>query len=304
MRANKYLTIVTAICSFFSVIIAIYIGKESNSIIYDVVMAIFGSALLGFIMSLIQYFAVRRESMEEFWTQAFKALNELRGVRPIAMDVPVELIAACVNEEKNNELNNRIQLQTSLERSDAMENLKRWISNNTSFPDVDGVSKEEMISQECNRLLLSSKETIQSSIESYKTISKYDTGLLDNAYGKLDFLFAKDLRKLAYDEVYKPIKESFNRIKKEAYHFELLEKNEGNFAVCSLKASELCDYFYEIKEKNEEDVFSKSYFQTKFDDITDALESFRCRIYRNANPEKAQRIPVTSLVRQAKQSKD
>ena len=41
-----------------------------------------------------------------------------------------------------------------------------------------------------------------------------------------------------------------------------------------------------------------------FDDITDALESFRCRIYRNANPEKAQRIPVTSLVRQAKQSKD
>ena len=56
MKAKKWLTIITLAISIIALVLAFAIGKESNSIFYDIEMAILGSALLGFIMSLTEYF--------------------------------------------------------------------------------------------------------------------------------------------------------------------------------------------------------------------------------------------------------
>ena len=58
MTAKKWVTIVTFICSLVAIILMSgfkYCCAEGN-IGYDITLAIFGSALLGFIMSLIEYF--------------------------------------------------------------------------------------------------------------------------------------------------------------------------------------------------------------------------------------------------------
>ena len=68
MAAKKWVTIVTFVCTI-EVIIFIVIFKLyclENNIGYDIALAVFGSALLGFVMSLVEYFSERKNAMEQF----------------------------------------------------------------------------------------------------------------------------------------------------------------------------------------------------------------------------------------------
>ena len=77
MKAKKWLIIITLIVSIVSFIIAFVIGKKVLAYIYDVSMALFGSAALGFIMSITEYYVERRKAMEEFWIQAVNVLKRI-----------------------------------------------------------------------------------------------------------------------------------------------------------------------------------------------------------------------------------
>lgn len=43
----------------------------------------------GFIMSLTEYYVERRKAMEEFWLQATKVLNELKKIKYLDVDAPI-----------------------------------------------------------------------------------------------------------------------------------------------------------------------------------------------------------------------
>ena len=81
MRGKKWLTIITFGCTVIALIIAFAVGKDSGCITYDIAMAVFGSALLGFIMSLTEYFVEKRNAMECFWQESRDALIKLRKVK-------------------------------------------------------------------------------------------------------------------------------------------------------------------------------------------------------------------------------
>ena len=76
MKSKKWLTIITLFMSILSLIVACLIGKDSNCIFYDISMALLGSAVLGFIMSLTEYYVEKRKAMEEFWLQSSKILKD------------------------------------------------------------------------------------------------------------------------------------------------------------------------------------------------------------------------------------
>lgn len=57
----------------------------------------FGSALLGLIMSVTEYFFERRKAMEAFWQASFRATNELRKAEPIQCDIPKDLCIHITN---------------------------------------------------------------------------------------------------------------------------------------------------------------------------------------------------------------
>lgn len=63
MKAKKWLTVITLIVSILSLVAAFVIAKDSNCIFYDVSMALLGSAVLGFIMSITEYYVERRKAM-------------------------------------------------------------------------------------------------------------------------------------------------------------------------------------------------------------------------------------------------
>ena len=138
MKAKKWLTIITGCISLLSLIAALIIGKTSNCILYDISMAIFGSALLGAIMSLTEYFVERRKAMEQFWDEARKVLKELRKIRYINVDAPHDLICACFSEEESNKWHEKLD---HIQAESARNNLISWFEENTvmSFTEEDDI---------------------------------------------------------------------------------------------------------------------------------------------------------------------
>ncbi len=66
MKAKKWLTIIIFIILALSLVVSVKIEKSSDSISYDIAMAIFGGIILSFVMSLTEYYVEKRKAMEEF----------------------------------------------------------------------------------------------------------------------------------------------------------------------------------------------------------------------------------------------
>ena len=116
MKAKKWLTIITLVITALSLVLAFIIGKNSNCITYDIFMAIFGGAALGFIMSLTEYYVERRKAMEEFWLQATKVLNELKKIKYLDVDAPINLIVDAIHEDDSNALKKKFHLLSDYEK--------------------------------------------------------------------------------------------------------------------------------------------------------------------------------------------
>ena len=67
---------------------------------YDIALAVFGSALLGFIMSLVEYFSERKKAMEQFWIEA--KLAQFRKAEYIYFDESEKIVTGCIAENYYN----------------------------------------------------------------------------------------------------------------------------------------------------------------------------------------------------------
>ena len=136
MKAKKWLTMITLVITAVSLFIAVIIGKNSNCITYDIAMAIFGGAILGFIMSLIEYYVERQRAMEEFWLQATKILNELKKIKYLDVDAPINLIVDAMYEDDTNTLKEKFHFLNEEEKIsvNAKKNLISWYEKNIPIP--------------------------------------------------------------------------------------------------------------------------------------------------------------------------
>lgn len=100
MNAKKWVTIVTLICTIIAVVLMTVFKCcfSDGNIGYDIALAIFGSALLGLIMSLVEYFSERKKAMEQFWIEAKRVLAQFRKAKYIYFDEPEEIVIGCINE--------------------------------------------------------------------------------------------------------------------------------------------------------------------------------------------------------------
>ena len=283
MKAKKWLTIITLVITALSLVLAFIIGKNSNCITYDISMAIFGGAALGFIMSLTEYYVERRKAMEEFWLQATKVLNELKKIKYLDVDAPINLIVDAIHEDDSNALKKKFHLLSDDEKIsvNAKENLISWYKENVPIPFDENIDNNKELTQLYDSNMAGYKEVFLQCMDSYREASMVELGNLDNAYGNLDFIIAnKCIRQKAYEQIYDKLRKIVYQFQNEAYHFNLLKNGSGNFSVCILKVSELNQEYFLSKEENLQGYTNVSIFQNVFDDIDASLENFRCKIYR------------------------
>ena len=298
MKAKKRLTIITLVITVLSLIIAIIIGKNSDCIIYDISMSIFGGATLGFIMSLTEYYVERQRAMEEFWIQAINILNELKKIKYLDVDAPINLIADAINEENSNAWREKFPFLNDDEKISvsAKKKLISWCEENAIVPfdkNADAMELEKLYESQMDGY----KEVFFQCMDSYREASKIELGNLDNAYGNLDFLVANHtIRTKAYNEIFDKMRSIRNEIFLANTHFELWKHGKGNFVFCTDKVIEINKKLFIEEKSEEENVVSVSIYQKEFDDIEESLEKFRRKIYWGRSKDEVKRYPVSGRV--------
>lgn len=295
MKSKKWLTIFTLIVSLLSLVVAFVIGKDSNCIFYDVSMALLGSAVLGFIMSITEYYVERRKAMEEFWIQAINILKELRKIKHLDLDAPTNLIIEAFGEDLSNEWNQMFPLLSDENeiQHKAKDNLISWYEENVPLPFDENTDVEKELEELYQSKMEGYKNSFLYCMSNYQLASSVELGTLDNTYGNLDFIIANNsIRKKAYNSIYDKIRKIVIQFKTEAYHFNMLKDGKGNFPVCATKVSDLDKIYFLSKEVTEHGYTHTLVYQNIFDDIDASLEEFRCKIYRTKYVE-PKREPIS-----------
>lgn len=291
MKVKKYLTIITASCSLIAAILLIAIGKESDSIWYDISMAVLGSALLGFIMSITEYFDERRRAMEEFYKQATYVLHQVRHIRPFTPREPADLILDCFEEEYRNHYFGENELGIKLDidvEYKAKDTLKNWIKENAPTQIKQLTGFDEWAEREYSTCIKKSQEDMKRVIDSYIDLSKVDLAALDSAYGNLDFLVENDTirNQMAFYHIFTRLRNTRNLGLKNLHVF--YGDNCASFPVAARCAAEMCSELFEYRRETGWD----GWYQTDLDEIEDELERFRCEIYFGQKPSFVRHIPV------------
>lgn len=262
MRANKYTIYFTAIISVITLIICI-IFYPLKSIIYDLSLACFGSALLGMIVSLTTYYAVRREAMEMFWNESLLLVAQIRKINHIQFDEPIEIIKECLSDEYGYNI-------FESKKYEGINKLKNWIEENR-IPNDGKEDYDVSIEKYCHSIIHNYKNELVLCAKIYLDISKLDIRSLNNAYGNMDFLFGNKYRNKTYNEIYKEIYNIREACREEALNFKLLSEERGNICVCLEKIIKLNKKVFSI---NGEKVFN-----SLADRIDENLEVFRSKMY-------------------------
>lgn len=276
MRDSKWLTIITAcvsIASLISVLLFYCIGNVTVG--YDISLAIFGSSILGFIMSLIEYFAVKRKTMEIFYEKALVAISAIGKAKYFFTDEPVGLVVNCIAEEWSNKLLGKAPIHASKDKL-----IEAYKSCLDSILVNDPALNEHCETWYINKMQEYYKE-LEKCFDSYIEIANTEFGALDNAYGNLDFIFGnKTLRLWVYETLYESVKEIRGSAIREAYHFKLYKAGEGNISACTAFLLKLNQEWFLVKEIDNEDIHCVSVYRKHYDTLSDKVEEFRCKIYK------------------------
>ena len=303
MKTKKWLTFITIGVSVISLTCAIIANCCCIKLMYDISMAIFGSALLGFIMSLIEYFGERRNSMEAFFTAVYKVYVQLRNIKLLELDQPIDLIIDCIREEQNNKIWGQYDGETAKIFGFNVVHKSRdayisWMQENevTSFSETDDI--KSILIKVYNERITNYINVFTKYIDMYITASKIELEDVTNSYGNLDFLFGnRTVRKSAFESIYSKLQEYRNKIKSEVVHFNMIKDGKGNFAVCCKKILELNEFFFdtEIIPKGEKEI--TKIYQRKFDELSDRLAQFSSKIYFDKEVKYEKKVPVFSQVK-------
>lgn len=284
MKRSKTLLILTCIATKVSLISIIFIRKKWGYLVYDLSMAIFGSALVSFIMSISDYYYERNKSIKLFCEEAISVLNELRKIKHIETGVPAELILACFQEEQENSFNEQLKRKSppsyihkiEPNKTAAKSRLITWIIENrpslwrnNSF---NGSTFEEIFKATMEESRNNYIRFINTSI----IVANTDLRRLENAFNELEFLIHNEkIKQSAKTNIYDEIQDCINILAKEKNDFELLKSGNGNFFVCAKKANAINKLFFTESISIESHYEKKIVKYTMFDNIDDAIQLFR-----------------------------
>lgn len=133
-----YITVIISAVSLIGTIL--FHNKEQMLLIYNILLALFGSAVLGFIMSLTEYFAVKRKAMELFYEEAINAIIVIGKANYYFDDDDsnkVEKLIDCYVELDNKNWNNLKNAYGNLDFIFVNRSLRKWTYESVYSPIMD-----------------------------------------------------------------------------------------------------------------------------------------------------------------------
>lgn len=284
MTTKKKLVFTTCILSVFSIIMAIFFNYVFHFEFWtNFSFAIFGSALLGFIMSLVEYRVERKRALEEYYLNSSKLINIFSKAKYFISIAPSELLINYYNE-----LANSNPMFNANDNSSAKEDLFEFMHNiwiNTiDIPEPDFSDFEK---QEFDKFTENIKKELIETVSSYITISETDLSQLEMAYGNLDFLFGnRKLRAKVFSDIHKPLQEYKKYIDEKVYHFRgFMNSQYNNFGVIIKLIDDIQLKYFKIINTSDEYMFRITVYKDFLDKITDNTNWLKCKIYHQNHSE-------------------
>ena len=254
MREKKWLVYITGILTVLSLIVVLVISKNQCSKLYDIFLAVFGSSILGLIMSLIQYFSERRSAMEKFLIIVLNYTKAIIEFEHLNFKQPIELIISNVNN-------------FGYKRNDkAFDELKSWLQKNRKSYSDDN----------CIRIIDNAKRVFIDYQCNLEKIAKLSEDELDFAYGNLDFLMNKNVRNnLAYNKMYSEIKSVIKLVKNSKITYKRFKK-------CEVPFKYYCNTIVDIDKKLFVVYENENHIKTKnicVDNLMNNIDEFCSKIY-------------------------
>lgn len=287
MRAKKYIVFITLSITVLSLIIVLCLCNTESKL-YDISLALLGSAFLGFIMTLVEYFSERKNSMERFLIEANKLANKLLQIQYLSIDEPTELVIDCLAEEQSNRFvfSHSEEVSQELKLKPSYKSRDKYISHMKehralSIPENADIS---LFIEAYNDEMEKYKKHINECIDKYLEFSKIDLENLSYAYRAFDFIFGnKSVRDHAYNKIYVPIKNFTDEIKNEADNLKLIKEGKGNYAICIDKLLEFNNTMFTVEKIQRYDIEITDVYSMFNTDIRNALNYFLSKIYLNKN---------------------
>lgn len=271
MRANKaaikWMLGITVVC-----LISCIILHKDHSLLYDLSLACFGSALLGIVVATTAYIAERRDAMEKFSEEANRAIVVLGKIPIIEIS---DLVRGALIDENS-------WIEKTTENSDR---LKEYIE--ARLP-IDEDTTDDQINEWINNAYQSELEDarrqLKKGAEAYIAVGEFDFSGLNSAYGRLDFFVGnKTIRKKVYQNLYDKIRSIKRSCLDQCRAFKPYVTGHGNEIVCLDKMLALQNEVFENRDG--------IYYAKLRDDLLHDLETFRSQTY-NIEPEYEEPYPV------------
>lgn len=283
MKAKKRLVIATLIASGISLLLAFLfqffftgIGRcgEVSAFVVNFSFAVFGSALLGFIMSLVEYFVSKKHALENYYLEALRVYNLFSKIEFLLITEPKELLM----DHFSNEMRDVFLSKSNNLDNDKLFDYMKIIWQNTI--DIPEPELSDYTIKKFNEYIKSFIERLSICLDSYIEISNEKIAFLDTAYAEFDFMFCnKSLRSKIYKGIHKPFSEHKKMIEEKAFHFRTYKKaKNGNTAVMIDLIDELQQKFFTV-DKETDECFEVFIVHRHFlDEMENKLEKLRCCI--------------------------
>ncbi|NCB52063.1 MAG: hypothetical protein EOM05_11395 [Clostridia bacterium] len=253
------------------------------------------------IIYAVEYFDIKTITLENYYLDAVEINKKLSALDFLAFNEPMDLVKNYIQERSSNTtikniLENfpggvRVEAGEHLVPQDTAKHaLKQYIMEHEKDAiNAIGVENvEEFVEDSINVRYEKYVREINAIMEQYIEISKTNYKKVENAYGNIYF-FATDLKKRRcervmniYSKLHQPQRDTLNKIKSSAYHFEKYIKSQknnmlNNLPVVIVYILELQDMLFRTEVRDEHHVVYKEYYNN----MENELEIFRASIYRD-----------------------
>lgn len=271
MKANKKAIIWTTAITVACLIICIVL-HDSHTLIYDLSLACFGSALLGIVVATTAYLAERRDAMERFGEEVRKAIAVIGSIPVVEIS---DLVVGALKDENNwlektttnqDKLKEHIEARLPVDENTSVNQVNEWIENTYQSTIEDA------------------RKRLRKGAAAYIAVAEYDLTGLHFAYGRLDFLIGnKIIRKHAYQNLYNKIRDFKGSCINESRAFKPYIAGHGNEMVCIDKIVSLQNQIFENRDG--------IYYAKMRDELLHSLETLRSQTY-NIMPEYEEPFPL------------
>ena len=282
VKAIRISVILTIISLTLAIIVEFLCCGHTKNILFTIFSGLFASALLSLIIYTTEYSVIRKKTLEGYWQCAYELNKKVAAIKVLYYADPIE------------EVKDRVSaIWNDYEQS-------KWLK--ADFDSTE-IQKEKNDTYE---KIEDYKTTAIDVMKSYINLADAPIQLLDNAYGEICFLKGKKEKTMLYNNIHKPLRNTYSKVKEKAYrHFvPYLQGHHSNLVAMIGIIENLQEEIFdeEISDKKEMNGMVSLVYRNQISDaLDDAIEIFRAEVIYNEYPElEKNKIPSLCMIRHGK----